>query len=153
MINNFSVYFYIMTKNKNLLYLLLAALVVLICFGALLYFLQNSKSNTTPDLIPGNTDTSRNDGLILVGAIYKYSLNPSAIWVEYGTSPDKFDNQTNKTTQEIQLGDSEAVYAEGLSQSIKQSDLAPKTTYYYRVAATVNGKTLYSAPASFETTN
>lgn len=108
-------------------------------------------SATTEDLIPGDTDTRRTDGRILIGALYKYSLNPTAIWIEYGESPKKLDKATTKITSGLGMGDPEDEYASGRSLPIADSALKPGNTYYYRVAATVNGKTLYSSVASFVT--
>lgn len=108
-------------------------------------------SDTTADLIPGDVETTRTDGRILVATVFKYSLAPTAVWVEYGTSPSKLDKSTSKVTSGLGAGEAGAEYATGVSTSIQKSDVTAGTTYYYRVAATVGGKTVYSAPASFVT--
>jgi flagellar basal body-associated protein FliL len=108
-------------------------------------------TSTSPDLIPGNADTNRDDGSVYVDAIFKYSLAPTAVWVEYGTEPSKLDKATSKITDELGLGDPGSVYATGFSTVIKKSEVKPGTVYYYRTAATVKGKTQVSAVASFQT--
>lgn len=112
---------------------------------------SSSNSTISEDLIAGNADTNRTDGKVMVGAIFKYSLNPSAVWVEYGTSPTKLDKSSEKLTKGLGAGDPSAVYATGFDIFITNSQLTPGTNYYYRTAATVGGKTLYSGVASFVT--
>lgn len=102
-----------------------------------------------PDLIPGGADTKRGDGRVLIKAVFKYSLEPSAVWVEYGQSPTELDNSTEKITRGLALGGANVKYAHGFSASIDDSDLEPGTVYYYRTAATVNGETQRSTVASF----
>jgi hypothetical protein len=106
---------------------------------------------TNPDLMPGETDTKRDDNRILISAVFKYSLEPTAVWVEYGETADNLDKETAKITNELGLGDPDAVYAHGFSVSIDNSELTPGGIYYYRTAATVNGVTERSAIASFTT--
>lgn len=109
----------------------------------------SSPTSDNPNLIPGNVDTGRDDDRVLITAIYKYSIEPTAVWVEYGTSPTKLDQTSEKLTQSLGLGDSEDGYATGAAVSILSADLKPGATYYYRTAATVDGKTQQSAIASF----
>ena len=108
-------------------------------------------TNRTEDLIAGDVDVTATDGKVMVNAIFKYSLGPSAVWVEYGTSPTKLDKSTVKNTKSLDEGDPDAVYSTGEYFFIDNTQLTPGTTYYYRTAATVGGKTLYSASASFVT--
>lgn len=116
------------------------------------------ETDTTPattiseDLIAGNTDTNRTDGKVLIDAVFKRTLNPSALWVEYGTDPSKLDKATEKITKGLGAGDSQQPYALGFTTVINNSQLTPGTNYYYRTAATVSGKTLYSGVATFVTT-
>lgn len=114
--------------------------------------IESSASTTTnPDLIPGDTDTKRSDGRILITAAFKYSLEPSAVWIEYGKDPSNLNKSTTKYTKGLGLGDPTAVYAQGISLAISNSELEPGTVYYYRVAATVKDQTQRSAIASFVT--
>jgi flagellar basal body-associated protein FliL len=108
-------------------------------------------SSISEELIAGNVDTNRTDGKVMIGAIFKYSLNPSAVWVEYGTSPTKMDKASEKLTGGLGAGDPSAVYATGFDVFINNSQLTPGANYYYRTVATVGGKTLYSGVASFVT--
>jgi cell division protein FtsL len=108
-------------------------------------------SGVSEDLIPGDVETDRTDGRILIGTIYKYSLDPSAVWVEYGTDPKKLDTTSTKITSELGLGNPDEIYASGRSVSVTTKSLKSGTAYYYRTAATVKGKTLYSSVASFTT--
>ena len=110
-----------------------------------------TNSNLSEDLIPGDVETDRTDGRILIGTIYKYSLEPSAVWAEYGTDPKKLDTASTKITSELGLGNPDEVYASGRSVSVSSKSLKPGTRYFYRTAATVQGKTLYSGVASFTT--
>lgn len=110
-----------------------------------------SAQTTSSDLIPGDTDTRRDDGRILVDAIFKYSLKPTELWVEYGTDADKIDKATVKITKGLGLADTGTPYSHGFSAEISDTELEPGKVYYYRTAATVNGQTLRSAIASFVT--
>lgn len=103
---------------------------------------------TTPDLIPANVDTGRSDSKVVIDGQYKFSLNPTAVWIAYGTAPDKLDKTTDKVTSELGLGDPGSTYGE-MSSSIDSTQLTAGATYYYEVAATINGKTQVSAVASF----
>jgi hypothetical protein len=103
------------------------------------------------DLIAGDVDTERADCKISVEAIFKFSLKPTAVWVEYGTSPAKIDKATAKNTKGLGEGDPDATYSTGEDFFIDNTQLVAGTKYYYRTAATVGGKTLYSGVASFVT--
>lgn len=110
-----------------------------------------SESSLSSELIPGNVDTSRDDKRVLIGAIFKRSLNPSEIWIEYGTDPTSLNKTTEKNSQELGMGDEDEEYATGVDFFVNSSDLESGTTYYYRVGATANGDTRYSSVASFTT--
>jgi flagellar basal body-associated protein FliL len=109
-------------------------------------------STTTPDLIPGEVDNARNDGRVLITTIYKYSLNPTAVWVEYGTEPNTLNKETTKAVKGLAICGDNCTYATGQVSQINSTDLASGTVYYYRVAATINGQTQRSGVASFLTT-
>lgn len=107
-----------------------------------------------PALIPGDTDTRRDDGRIFIAPLFKYSLEPSAVWIEYGTSPEMLDEASEKVTSELGEGVVDAeddAYATGVAVAISEENLEPDTLYYYRVGATAGGVTHYSALASFVT--
>lgn len=110
---------------------------------------QSTANSINADLIPGDTDTRRNDGRILITAIWKNSLDPTAVWIEYGTDPGNLIKSSTKLTKELGMGD--GTYSRGSSVSINNSELEPGSTYYYRVAATIKGQTERSAVASFVT--
>lgn len=108
-------------------------------------------TEANPDLIPGDVDTSREDNQVAITAVYKYSLEPTAVWVEYGTDPAKLDQSTEKVTEDLGAGDDKAVYSSGPEFLIADSKLEAGTTYYYRTVATIDDKTAYGPVASFMT--
>ncbi len=104
-----------------------------------------------PDLIPGNVDTSREDNQVAITAVYKYSLEPTEVWIEYGTDPTKLDQESDKVTEDLGAGDDKAVYSSGPEFLIADSKLEAGTTYYYRTVATIDDKTASGPVASFTT--
>lgn len=105
---------------------------------------------TDPNLIPGAVDTMRSDGTIHVTPIFKYTTGLTAVWVEYGTTPDSLKQSTEKLTKGIGGGTANT-YSTGFTAVIKETDVKAGTDYYYRVAATVDGQTKYSGVAGFTT--
>ena len=109
---------------------------------------QPKTSNTpNPDLIPGDADTHRDDGKTLITLVWKQSLKPTEVWMEYGTDPSNLDKSSSKLTKELGMGSD--TYTQGYSVAVSNSELEPGNTYYYRVVATINGETQKSAVASF----
>lgn len=73
--------------------------------------------------------------------------NVTAIWVESGVDPKSLTTASDKLTNEIGLG-AAGTYVE---YPVKLSGLKPGTRYFYRAAATVDGKTVYGGVSSFVT--
>lgn len=107
----------------------------------------NTSNIANPDLIPGDADTHRDDGRTLITLIWKQTLEPTSVWMEYGTDPNNLNKSSAKLTKELGMGSD--TYTQGYSVSVNNSELNPGTTYYYRVVATVKDKTEKSAVASF----
>lgn len=108
-------------------------------------------SSIDPNLIPGQVETNRSDGQILVAAVYKPSSAPSELWVEYGKSPDKLDKSTAKLNKGLALGDDGQTFSFGATVSIPSSAVETGANYFYRVGATYNGKAVYGPVGSFTT--
>lgn len=82
--------------------------------------------------------TASVNGLYLPGKI-------TAIWIEYGITPTALSKTTPHVTKELGTG-ATATY---VSQSFNLTQLNGGTDYFYRVAATQNGKTIYGGVAGF----
>jgi type II secretory pathway pseudopilin PulG len=100
-------------------------------------------STTTTDIVTGAV-ASKSDGTAQANALYLPG-KVTAIWLEYGTSPTALSTATPKVTQGLGEGTAGS-YA---SQGFNLSKLTAGTNYFYRVAATQNGKTIYGGTASF----
>lgn len=101
------------------------------------------------DLIPGQAETNRTDGRILITAVYKPANAPEEIWIDYGESPDKLDKSTVHATKALGLGDPNQTYTFGQSLEIPKASVKEGTSYFYRVSAKTAGKTVSGPVASF----
>lgn len=114
---------------------------------------DNEKSSEKTDqdtvkLIPGFI--SQDDNGVTLEAKYLESLKPTAVWIEFGTSPNELNKSTAKFTSELTTGEVDNnVFSPGIEFTIKSSDLTPDTSYYYKVVVTSGDSNISSAPASF----
>lgn len=104
-------------------------------------------SEINNDLIPGQAETSRDDGKIFVTAVFKPSNAPDEIWVEYGEAPDKLDKSTAHATKALGVGTD--TYSFGQQLEIPKDSVKKGTSYFYRVSAKKDGKTIHGPTASF----
>ena len=111
---------------------------------------STATSSPNPDLIAGDVQADGADGKVMVTAIYKFALNPTAVWIEYGTNPNGLTYSSEQATKG--LGAGEGTYATGQNVFLDNANLKPGTTYYYRTMATINGQTQGGYVASFTTT-
>jgi type II secretory pathway pseudopilin PulG len=100
-------------------------------------------STTSTDIVTGAV-ASKSDGTAQASALYLPG-KVTAIWLEYGTSPTALSTATPKVTQGLGEGTAGS-YA---NQGFNLSKLTAGTNYFYRVAATQNGKTIYGGTATF----
>lgn len=74
--------------------------------------------------------------------------NITALWIESGTDPKALTTVSKKET----LGIAEGAPGSYVEREISLTGLKPGTRYFYRAAATQDGKTVYGGISSFETT-
>lgn len=96
------------------------------------------------DVVTGDYSFNATDKKESVEVLYLPDT-ASEVWVEYGTKPGELKTLTTKV-KGTGTG-SAGVY---VSQAVNLPDLQDGTRYYYRAAATVDGKTVYGGVVSFQ---
>jgi cytoskeletal protein RodZ len=100
-------------------------------------------SSTSDNIITGEVADKATTTATLNGA--HKSGNLTAIWVEYGTDPTALSKATEHNTKGLGEGAPNTY----VDEAFKVTGLTAGTRYFYRVAATENGKTVYGGVASF----
>ena len=108
---------------------------------------QSAAKTTSPTsdlLLPGEVSKKTTNSATL-SALRKPAATMTAVWIEYGTDPAKLSKSTEHQTKELGLGTAGSF----VSSEFNVTQLTSGTQYYYRVAATESGKTIYSGVAGF----
>lgn len=110
-----------------------------------------TKAITTPsaatsgDLLPGGASKVTTTSATL-SALYKPTAKLTALWIEYGTDAAKLSSATGHNTTGLGEGTSTDTFAQA---DFTDVHLESGKQYFYRVAATQDGKTIYSGLAGF----